>query len=216
MNKLIAYLVSKIGSAYHSARFLLSILKLEFPHVRPHRATGQYFRDGVHTGDHAPTTPRSKKSSSRLFAATGVQEGLDNQAETSSDILGFWTGDPLNRFLHTVNRKSGGTQGDRGKDLQDVAEVKHTAQGSGEWDLLKPQQRQAIILDLMRECQAQVKDGVYHIFTTHDIVMLCDRPDTHWEIVFEDLLQLNREEKILITTFCNTKGELCVPCWGLK
>jgi len=212
MNKLIAYLVNKIESAYHTARFLLSILKLEFPHARPHRATGQYFRDGVHAGDRAPIPPRSKKGSSRLFAATGAQEGLDNQAETPSDILGFWAGDPLDRFTNSINRKSGGTQGDRGKDLQDVAETKHAAQGSGERDLLT---QQDIILDKMRRKQSEFED--YYVFSTHDIVTLCEDSHLDWDLAFDQLIALNKRNLVAINpTYCDRTGKFIGLLWGLK
>jgi hypothetical protein len=217
MNKLkqaIAYLVSKIQTAYYATKFLASVIFWEIPHGH-HRVVRKDIRDGVCGANSKASNRGVEADGIKLAQPIRAQEEIGSSTETYDEFLGFWAGDLLDRLYGEDDQRSPSPQGSGTNDLQDAPQTGLCLQGVGEWDLLEPCDRQAIILDNMRERQSKTED--YRVFSTHDVVELCDRA-AEWETTFEDLICLSERRSVKINVVYNEHlgGKFIGLFWGLR
>ena len=217
MNKLkqaIAYLVSKIQTAYYAARFFLQILLQEIPHGH-NRSARKNIRDKILVSNIKSPDRGVEASCDAAIGAVRVEEADISTPTPYDQFLGFWAGDVRDRFYNPDHAEPRIIEGSGSTDLQDGANSQRCVHKSGDWDLLAPRDRQAIILDAMRDRQSQFTHHV--LFTARDVIEICDRADMHWDITFEDLCSLRKKEQVQIfDVYCDRDIKFYGLFWGLK
>lgn len=217
MNKLkqaIAYLASKIQTAYYAAKFLAAIVLQEIPYGYHTTAHKDIRGTGCRT-DNESTNRGVEADGDRSAESIRGQETVGNTAPAYDEFIGFWAGDPRDRFYDQNYQRSGSPQKCGDEDLRHEPRIQQSLQKGGDWDLLEPCDRQAIVLNKMREHQSKLDE--YCIFSTHDVMQLCDRPDLQWSLMFDDLMTLDKKSLVQINIVdCDRTKKFYGFFWGLK
>lgn len=130
-------------------------------------------------------------------------------------MFSFFDGDPADRLGYSNSGDSTGVEGSTVGDIQN-GEALLTQDGTDRtWDLLGSRDRQAIILDAMRGYQAGFE---YHkLFSVRCVMDLCDRAEMQWEQTFDDLVELKRQQKVVLCETHDDQGKKFYGfLWGVK
>lgn len=213
----------KIKTTYYAARFFLSILILEFPDDQ--RRMDSRVRNEPSclrvTGSQPVTTPTDRPSEEHSSSGTWstpreASHTADNTSDISCcDMFSFFDGGPADRLGYSNSGDSTGVEGSTVGDIQN-GETLLTQDGTDlTWDLLGSRDRQAIILDAMREYQAGFEYG--KLFSVYCVMSLCDRAEMQWEQTFDDLVALKQQQKLVLCETHDDYGKKFYGFfWGLR